>query len=127
MDIYAIICIFILVGQCIWHGVICVVIFLNTPDFRITPSMWFVKCDQAVFFAVIGLFIVMHVALLIWFYLVPYGHRKRMAAKDLAYKLLTIKTKRSRKNKTPAKLSKKPSSFCHIPMEKEVEIKEIIL
>jgi hypothetical protein len=123
MDIYAIICIFTLVAQCVWHAVICAIIFLNTPNFSVTPSMWFVTFDQAIFFAVVGILIILHVTLLIWLYIVPYGHRKKMAEIDFQFKLAALHKKKDRKKKSIAKQSKKSSSVSRVVMEKEVEIK----
>jgi H+/Cl- antiporter ClcA len=88
LDIYAIICIFALVIQCIWHGIISAVIFLNTTNYSVTPSMQLVHIDQYVFYTVIGLFFAIHVALIIWLYVVPFKQRKIMEKKDIQYRLL---------------------------------------
>jgi hypothetical protein len=118
LDKYAILCIFILVAQCIWHGVIGITVFLNTPDNRITPSMQMAHVDQYAFFIVIGLFILMHIGLFTWLYLVPLRYRKNMKKKDDEYQLSLINKKRNPNNnkKTGGNISESPN-FSRIPIE----------
>jgi H+/Cl- antiporter ClcA len=103
-----------LVIQCIWHGVIGAVIYLNTPDNRVTPSMQMVHIDQYVFFIVLGIFFAMHIALLIWLYLVPLRHRKNMKKKDIQYQLSLTNKKTNRNNNNSGKES---PPFSRIPIE----------
>ena len=108
---------FTLVIQSIWHGIIGAVVFLNTPDNRITPSMDLVHVDQYVFFITIGVFVAIHIALLSWLYLVPLKHRKNMARTGLDYER-TLSMKKS----SPKRISigtKPPDSppFARIPIQ----------
>jgi lysylphosphatidylglycerol synthetase-like protein (DUF2156 family) len=116
MDIYAIICMFTLVTQCIWHATIGAIIFLNTPDNRLTPSMWFTSLDHYVFFTVIGIFIIMHIALITWLYLVPFKHRKDMTKKDVQYRLSILNKKDGEDSQNVGKTSKKSIPFSRIPI-----------
>jgi hypothetical protein len=120
MDIYAIVCIFILVAQCIWHAIICAIIFLNTPDFRLTHSMWFARLDQFVFIGVICVFIILHIILISWLYMVPFRHRKNMSKKDEEYTQLVSGKKKGNNGEALAKQKGDPPGFSRIPMDEDV-------
>ena len=118
MDKYAITCIFILIIQCVWYGVIGAVIFQNTADFRVTPEMTLAHVDQYVFFIALGIFIITHAVLLAWLWLVPLKHRRVMQRMEMEYRL-SIATKKNRKNTpTSTQAIDKISSFSRIPIEK---------
>jgi hypothetical protein len=117
MDIYAIICIFVLIIQAIWHAIIGSLIFLNTPDNIVKPSMWFVTLDQIVLFSLVGLFVLMHIGLLSWMYMVPFKHRSNMSKKDEEYDALANK-KYDQKNKSLGKNVWSSSSYLRMPIEK---------
>jgi len=108
---------FILVAQSIWHGTIGAIIFLNTPDNRVTPDNKFVHVDHYIFFIAIGLFVVAHICMIIWLYLVPLKHRKNMKKTDNRYERL-LSTKKTNKNEDiTEKQSAKSGSFSRIPIE----------
>lgn len=113
MDLYAMICIFTLVIQCFWHAIIGSLIFLNTVDNRLTPRAWFVTFDHHVLLAALCLFILMHIGLITWLYLVPFKHRKNMRKKDAEYEM-EISAK-----KNNGKKWKKSNSFSRIPIDIE--------
>jgi hypothetical protein len=116
LDKYAILCIFTLVAQSIWHAIIGAIIFLHTHDNRVTPDSYFVHVDQIIFIMTIGLFVVGHIALIIWLYLVPLKHRKNMTKTSAqCEQLLSIK-KRNKNNDMTRKNSRK--SFPRISIEK---------
>jgi hypothetical protein len=77
----------ILIIQAIWHATISFIIFVNTPNNAVHPSMWFITVDRCVFYSAVSTFIIVHIGLIIWLYLVPFGHQKRMAEKDNEYML----------------------------------------
>jgi type VI protein secretion system component VasK len=122
MDIYAIICMFTLVVQCLWHAIICAIIFLYTPDFRLTRYMWFAKLDQLVFFIVIGIFVVLHVVVITWWYMVPYRHRKNMDNKDAEYKQLLSGKKKGKSSEALAETKGNPPGFSRIPLEEDEQL-----
>ena len=95
MDIYAILCIFILIGLCLWHAIIGVLIFLYTPDHRLTPKMLLTYIDQCVFISAVTLFILIHTVLLIWLYFVPLKQRREMSKKDIEYRQIIFKGKKN--------------------------------
>ncbi|CAF4288381.1 unnamed protein product [Rotaria sp. Silwood2] len=95
MDKYAIMCIFILIILCIWHAMLGSLIYLSIPDLRVTQDMWLAYIDQWVFMSAISIFIVIHIVLLTWLYLVPLKHRRQMAKKDFEYRQSISKEKKT--------------------------------
>ena len=118
MDKYAITCIFILIIQCVWHGAIGAVIFRNTTDFRVTPKMMLAHVDQYVFFITVGIFIITHVILLTWLWLVPLKHRRAMRRTEIQYRLAVAANKKNRKNgPTAIKSAAEAAPFLGIAIE----------
>jgi hypothetical protein len=95
MDIYGILCIFILISLCIWHGVMGFVIFLFTPNNLLTTSMLLTYIDQCAFMSTISIFILIHVVLLVWVYFVPLKQRREMAKKDFEYRRMIFQGKKN--------------------------------
>jgi len=120
MDIYAIICIFSLVAQCIWHAIIGAIIFLTTPDNKLTPSMWYTYLDRYVFIAMIFFFVVLQIFLITWLYQVPLKHRKNMAKKDIEYQLSISNKKSDENGKAVGKNAVKTVPFSRIPIGTEI-------
>lgn len=114
MDKYAIMCIFTLVALCVWHSVLGTLSFIFTPDFRVTPDMWLVFLDRCVFVAAIGIFMFIHILLLIWLYTVPLRHRKNMERKDKEYCLALLN---KTKGQSATKQSEESSGYERIPIE----------
>jgi hypothetical protein len=103
MDKYAIMCLFILVILSIWHAIIGGLIFLHTPDYRVTPTSWFVYLDRYVLFLAIGIYIILHIIIFIWLFCVPLKYRRQLKQKDLQYRQLISKEspkKKSQRNAT---------------------------
>ena len=86
MDKYAIMCLFILVILSIWHAIIGALIFLYTPDFRVTPTTWFVYLDRYVLYISIGIYLLIHIFLFTWLFCVPLKYRRDLKKKDLQYR-----------------------------------------
>ncbi|CAF3483453.1 unnamed protein product [Rotaria socialis] len=86
LDKYAIISIFILILLCVWHAIIGAIIFIENRS-SITNSedrnCWI---DRCVFFILFGFYIIMHLGMLLWLYLVPLARRRNMKQKDIQYK-----------------------------------------
>ncbi len=117
LDKYGIMCIFALVIQCIWHAIIGAIIFLGTPEDKLTPSMWYTYFDRYVFIVMIIIFIIVHIALIIWLYLVPFKYRKTMSKKDVEYQLSMYNKKIERNSKVIEKIAEKSPPFMRIPIE----------
>jgi hypothetical protein len=79
--------------------------------------MWFVHVDQYVFFVLVGLFIVLHIALLTWLHLVPFKHRKDMKKRDAHYQLLITNKKTGQNIQAMGKNAEKSPAFSRIPIE----------
>jgi hypothetical protein len=112
MDKYAILCLFILVILSIWHAIIGALIFAYTPDFRVTPTTWFVYLDRYVLYICIGIYALIHIFLLVWLFFVPLKLRRNLRQKDVQYRQLLSKKKPSSKQK-----STKNSEYTPIPIE----------
>ena len=85
MDKYAILCLFTLVILSIWHSIIGSLIFMNTPDFRITPTSEYVQLDRYVLYLAVGIYLIIHLILFIWLYCVPLKIRRELQRKDRQY------------------------------------------
>ncbi|CAF1489915.1 unnamed protein product [Rotaria sordida] len=116
MDIYAILCIFILIILCIWHAIIGFLIFKNTSDSVVTSKMWFTSLDRYAFCISMSIFIGIHIIFLIWLIFVPLKHRKNMANKDIQYGLSIVEKKRNRKSKWSKEQRKKSSVYIPVPI-----------
>jgi hypothetical protein len=116
MDIYAITCIFALVIQCIWHAIIGAIIFLNTPDDKLTRYMWYTYCDRYVFIGLFVIFIIKHIILITWLYLVPFKLRKDMVKKDIEYELSISKKNIGRNSKAVRENRGNSPPFTRIPI-----------
>ena len=97
-------CMFTLVFQAIWHSVIGTIIFSNTPDNRIVLENNFVRIDHLFFFAIIGLFVLGHIAMIIWLCSVPLKHRRNMKKAGARYEQL-LSTKKTNQNSPPIEKS----------------------
>jgi hypothetical protein len=115
MDIYAIVCIFTLVALAIWHAIIGANIFLNEQRHDFSAIIWFISLDRVVFFITFSFFIILHIALIIWLYMVPFKHRKNMAKKDMQYKL-SINREKNKNNRLSTNSLRKSSSNSCIPL-----------
>jgi len=94
MDKYAILCIFTLICLCFWFAAMSALIFLLTPDFRVTSDMWLAKMDRWFLISALSIFICIHIGLLTWLYFVPLKYRREMAKKDSDYHRLIFKGKK---------------------------------
>ena len=97
IDIYATLCIFILVILCIWHAIVGSFIFQLIPDLRVTQDMWLAYIDRCFFMIAISIFVIIHIVLLTWLYSVPLKHRRQMTKKDFEYRKLISKEKKALK------------------------------
>ncbi len=116
LDKYAILCIFAIVGQCIWHAIIGAIIFLSASQDQLTPSMWYTYFDRYVFITMISVFIIMHIVLIIWLYQVPFGHRKNMSKTDVEYQFLISNMIIEENSKAIGKNADRSSLFMRIPI-----------
>jgi hypothetical protein len=106
-----------LVIQIVWHGLIGALIFWNSIDNRVTPTNRFVHIDIIVFFTIVALFIIGHLALIIWLHMVPLKYRKEMDRRGFQFEEL-LSSKRKRQAIIARKASEKFSSaFVRIPTE----------
>jgi uncharacterized membrane protein len=117
MDKYAIACMFSLIIQCIWHGAIGLVIFLKTPEFRVTPKMWLTYVDHCAFFFAAGVFVCMHIILITWLCLVPLKHRRAMRQAEIQYALAIAKKKNRKKSPTSVGTTDESSPFVGLSIE----------
>jgi hypothetical protein len=105
------------VGQSVWHAIIGAVIFLRVTGSPVTPDHSLVHVDQAVFFLTIILFIVGHLAMILWLYLVPLKLRKNMKKMGAKYER-SLSIKKPNKSDDTTSKNQKRSSFSRIPIEK---------
>ncbi|CAF1224372.1 unnamed protein product [Adineta ricciae] len=86
LDKYGILCMLNLVCHSVWHGIISVITWVRTADYRVPGELWIASVDHAAFYTFIGIFITMHVIMIIWFVCVPLRYRKQMKRNDVRYR-----------------------------------------
>ncbi|UJR07959.1 hypothetical protein I4U23_012238 [Adineta vaga] len=86
LDKYGIICMLILVSHSIWHGMISTITWVRTTDYRAAGDLWISYVDHVAFYVFMGIFITIHIILIIWFFCVPFRYRKKMRQNDYIYR-----------------------------------------
>ncbi|CAF3622410.1 unnamed protein product [Rotaria socialis] len=86
LDKYAIISIFILVGLCIWHAIIGAVIYINGTIIKLDPIDADAWIDRVVFIVSFIFYILMHICMVIWLFLVPLARQQQCRRKDVEYR-----------------------------------------
>ena len=118
MDKYAIMCIFILIILCLWHTGMSALVFIFTPDYRVTPDMWLARLDRYVCFIALAVFLITHLILVNWLYFVPLRYRRHMSRRDIhgSQELTSI----SNGNRIPLSRSRarKTSLYTRVRIEK---------
>ncbi|CAF1101749.1 unnamed protein product [Rotaria sordida] len=85
LDKYSIASMFFVIILGVWHAIIGSLLFTYNWQSKLQPSNYWLWIDRYVFFILGGLYIVAHIVLIIWFIIVPFGHRRQMRMKDVAY------------------------------------------
>jgi hypothetical protein len=75
----------------IWHAIIGSLLFTYNWESKLEPSNYWLGIDRYLFFVLSGFYIVAHIILIIWFIIVPFGLRRQMRSKDLAYHQLLLR------------------------------------
>jgi len=107
-----------LVLHSLWHGIISVITWIRTPDYRTTGNSWISNLDHGAFYVSISIFVVFHIVVITWFCCVPLKHRKRMSEKDDLYRTAVLKMIKTNNNKQSVKNQVKESpSFTQITID----------
>ncbi|CAF1363861.1 unnamed protein product [Adineta steineri] len=88
LDKYGLLCIFNLVFHAIWHSIISVIAWEYTTNYSVTKNSWIMYLDRGAFCVFFSFFIILHIAMIIWFYRVPFKLRRQMKQKDDRYRIL---------------------------------------
>ena len=86
IDLYAIVSIFVLIVLCAWHAIIGTFIFIDGQYQELDPNSKWTWVDRRLFIVLASLYIIIHVAMGIWHYLVPIGQRREMRKLDQRYR-----------------------------------------
>lgn len=86
MDKYAIISIFILIILCVWHATIGAIVFIDDNQIYLKSTSVYVRIDCYLFLTFCGAYCLMHLVMIIWFYKVPFGIRRKMKQRDICYR-----------------------------------------
>ncbi|CAF1525936.1 unnamed protein product [Adineta steineri] len=100
LDKYGLLCIFNLVFHSIWHSTISVIAWEHTTNYSVAKNSWIMYLDRGAFCVFLGLFIILHIGMIIWFYCVPFKHRKQMKQKDDRYRILIHEKMKDKKNQS---------------------------
>ncbi|CAM4900759.1 unnamed protein product [Rotaria socialis] len=86
LDKYAIISIFILVGLCIWHAIIGAIIYIDDMITKVDATDTDAWVDRIVFIVFFSFYILMHICMVIWLFLVPLARQRQWRRKDVEYR-----------------------------------------
>ncbi|UJR11608.1 hypothetical protein I4U23_015790 [Adineta vaga] len=96
LDKYGLLCMTNLVIHSFWHSVISVITWTRTTDYRATSDSWITSLDHGAFYVTLGIFVAFHIVVIIWFFSVPFHHRKQMEKKDKHYRTLVLEMVKTR-------------------------------
>lgn len=88
-----------LVAHSIWHGIISVITWSRTTDYRALGDSWIAQLDHGAFFVFLGSFIVLHVIVITWLFAVPLRHRKQMRENDKNYRIEMLEKAKAQTSK----------------------------
>ncbi|CAF1482483.1 unnamed protein product [Adineta steineri] len=100
LDKYGLLCIFNLFFHSIWHSTISVIAWEYTTNYFVAKHSWIMYLDRGACGVFFSLFIILHIGMIIWFYRVPFKHRKQMKQKDDRYRILMQEKIKNRKNQS---------------------------
>ncbi|CAF1500714.1 unnamed protein product [Adineta steineri] len=100
LDKYGLLCIFNLFFHSIWHSTISVIAWEYTTNYSVAKNSWIMYLDRGACGVFFSLFIILHIGMIIWFYRVPFKHRKQMKQKDDRYRILMQEKIKNRKNQS---------------------------
>ncbi|CAF3904424.1 unnamed protein product, partial [Adineta steineri] len=100
LDKYGLLCIFNLFFHSIWHSTISVIAWEYTTNYSVAKHSWIMYLDRGACGVFFSLFIILHIGMIIWFYRVPFKHRKQMKQKDDRYRILMQEKIKNRKNQS---------------------------
>ena len=83
---YAIVSIFVLVVLCVWHSVIGTIVYIRNHYEALSSDSYWTWLDRIVFFALVGLYMIVHFAIGVWHYRVPIARRRHMKELDKRYR-----------------------------------------
>lgn len=86
IDLYAIVSIFVLIVLCTWHAIIGTLIFIDGHYKELDPNSKWTWLDRRVLIGLGSLYIIVHVAMGMWHYIVPIKRRRRMNELDRRYR-----------------------------------------
>ncbi len=84
----------------VWHSIIGSLIFSYNWQTKPDPSNKWLWLDRYLFFALGSFYILAHIILIIWFIIVPFGLRRQMRMKDIAYNQLLSRYNYQRQQST---------------------------
>ncbi|CAF1062868.1 unnamed protein product [Adineta ricciae] len=117
LDRYGIAGIFNLVFHSLWHSTLSAIIWQTTPDYRVPKHSWIEFVDHSMFGVFVSVFIIYHLAMIIWLYCVPLKYRRRMKQKDVQYRILMQEKIRGNINRSLDSENSRPSTAAHISIE----------
>ena len=95
VDMYAMVSVFVLIVLCAWHAIIGMILYIFHLSDGVSPGSYWTWLDRYVSFALIGVYIISHCALIIWYYNVPMARRRQMIELDREYHQIIDKGKLS--------------------------------
>ena len=88
IDLYAIVSIFVLIVLCTWHAIIGTLIFIDGHYKDLDPNSKWTWLDRKVLIGLGSVYIIVHIAMGVWHYIVPIAQRRRMKELDQRYRKL---------------------------------------
>ncbi|UJR29147.1 hypothetical protein I4U23_010361 [Adineta vaga] len=91
LDKYSITSMFFVIILGVWHAIIGSLLFTYNWQSKPEPTNYWLWIDRYLFITLAGFYIVGHIILIIWFFVVPFGLRRQMRTKDKVYHELLLK------------------------------------
>ncbi|CAF1224571.1 unnamed protein product [Adineta steineri] len=86
IDLYAIVSIFVLIILCIWHSIIGTLVFIYDEYINLKSDSYWARIDRRIFYVLVSLYIIVHVAMGIWYYYVPISRKRQMKELEIHYR-----------------------------------------
>lgn len=91
VDMYAMVSVFVLIVLCAWHAIIGMILYIFHLSNGVNPESYWAWFDRYVSFGLIGVYLISHCALIIWYYNVPMARQRQMMELDREYHRMIAK------------------------------------
>ncbi|UJR20509.1 hypothetical protein I4U23_023637 [Adineta vaga] len=98
IDRYAIVSLVVLLSLCAWHAIVGSIVYIHDRYDALNADSRWAWLDRAIFFAFLGLYMIIHIAMGLWQWRVPFRKRNEMKQLDDRYKQIVEKQRTRRQS-----------------------------